>query len=86
MADMVERARALGVYTVVTDNRPYEVSPAKQIADAWYNISFSDIGKLFIEEYKKLKQAVITQATLQLFLRRIELRITNHQSLVHLAI
>ena len=46
MADMVERARALGVYTVVTDNRPYEVSPAKQIADAWYNISFSDIDAM----------------------------------------
>ena len=46
MVDIVERAKALGVYTVVTDNRPYEVSPAKQIADAYYNISFSDIDRI----------------------------------------
>ncbi|MCQ4022547.1 MULTISPECIES: acetyl-CoA carboxylase biotin carboxylase subunit family protein [unclassified Ruminococcus] len=46
MKDIVVRAKELGVYTIVIDNRSYEVSPAKQIANKYYNISFSDIDKV----------------------------------------
>ncbi len=43
---IVKKAKAMGVYTIVTDNRPYENAPAKRIADKYYNISFSDIPEM----------------------------------------
>lgn len=46
MIDMVRKAKKMGIYTIVTDNRPYELSPAKKIADKYYNISFSEIDKI----------------------------------------
>ena len=46
---IVNKAKEMGVYTIVTDNRPLEKAPAKQIADKYYNISFADI-----DEMKKL--------------------------------
>lgn len=46
MVDLVMKAKKLGVYTIVTDNRSYENSPAKKIADKYYNISFSEIYKI----------------------------------------
>lgn len=50
---IVKKAKELGVYTIVTDNRPIEKAPAKQIADAYFDIDFSDINKI--------KQLVIEQ-------------------------
>lgn len=41
MCDIVNRAKELGIYTVVTDW--YEDSPAKKLADKSYDISTSDI-------------------------------------------
>lgn len=46
MVDMVVKAQKMGIYTIVTDNRPYEESPAKKIADKYYNISFAEIDKI----------------------------------------
>lgn len=46
MVDMVVKAQKMGIYTIVTDNRPYEDSPAKKVADKYYNISFSEIDKI----------------------------------------
>lgn len=46
MVDMVAKAKKMGIYTIVTDNRPYENSPAKKAADKYYNISFSEIDKI----------------------------------------
>ncbi|MBE6564441.1 MAG: ATP-grasp domain-containing protein [Ruminococcaceae bacterium] len=43
---LVERARSLGVYTIVTDYYTCEESPAKKIADEFWNISWSDIDVL----------------------------------------
>ncbi len=43
---IVKKAKEMGVYTIVTDNRPYESAPAKRIADKYYNISFSDIPEM----------------------------------------
>ena len=45
---IVKRAKALGVYTIVTDNHAdWSLSPAKQIADEAWNISWSDIDALY---------------------------------------
>lgn len=43
---IVSKAKEMGVYTIVTDNREYEKAPAKQIADKYYNLSFSDIDAM----------------------------------------
>lgn len=52
MVDIVVKAQRMGIYTIVTDNRPYENSPAKKIADKYYDISFSEIDKI-VELIKK---------------------------------
>lgn len=45
--EIVKRAKALGYYTIVTDNHEnWSLSPAKQIADEGWNISWSDIDVL----------------------------------------
>lgn len=46
IANIVRKAKEIGVYTIVTDNRPYEKAPAKQIADEYYNIDFSNIAAI----------------------------------------
>lgn len=46
---LVERARELGVYTIVTDYYNQEASPAKKIADEFWDISWSDIDALEIK-------------------------------------
>lgn len=44
---LVERAKSLGVYTVVTDyNLDHTISPAKDVADEYWDISWSDIDRL----------------------------------------
>lgn len=53
--EIIERAKALGCYTIVTDNHPNSVqSPAKQVADEAWNISWTDIDELCrkCEEYQ----------------------------------
>ncbi len=45
--ELVKEAKALGVYTIVTDNRPNRAdSPAKQVSDEAWDISWSDIDAL----------------------------------------
>lgn len=44
--DLVRRAKELGVYTIVTDYYDVVNSPAKQMADEYWNISWSDIDTL----------------------------------------
>lgn len=47
---IIERARALGYYTIVTDNHTDSMlSPAKAVADEAWNISWTDIDKLCIQ-------------------------------------
>ena len=43
---LVERAKQLGVHTIVTDYYDTNVSPAKKIADEYWDISWSDIDAL----------------------------------------
>ena len=44
--DIVKAARKLGVYTIVTDWNNPQLSPAKLIADEYWNISLMDYDKL----------------------------------------
>lgn len=46
MCDIVNMAKKLGVYVIVTDWNKPEVSPAKQIADEYLNISLMDYDTL----------------------------------------
>lgn len=46
LVSLVERAQALGVYTIVTDYYDQDASPAKKIADEFWDISWSDIDVL----------------------------------------
>lgn len=52
IATIVAKAKEMGIYTIVTDNRPYEKAPAKQIADEYADIDLSDTEsiKLFIQQ------------------------------------
>ena len=43
---LVLRAKELGIYTIVTDYYDLDFSPAKKIADEYWNISWSDIDAL----------------------------------------
>ena len=44
---VVNRAKDLGIYTIVTDNNTdIAKSPAKEIADEYWDISWSDINQL----------------------------------------
>ena len=44
--DIVRSARRMGVYTIVTDNVPPERSPAKLLADAYWDISTAEVERL----------------------------------------
>ena len=46
LVTLVERARELGVYTIVTDYYDIETSPAKKVADEYWDISWEDIDAL----------------------------------------
>lgn len=46
ICDIVIKARELGVYTIVTDWNELEISPAKKIADEYWNVSISDTKHL----------------------------------------
>ena len=46
MISLVKRAQQFGVYTIVTDYYNAEISPAKKIADEYWNISWSDLDTL----------------------------------------
>ena len=46
---IVEAAKALGVYTVVTSWNKLEDAPAKQIADAYWDISLTDYDSLLVK-------------------------------------
>lgn len=46
LISLVERAKELGVYTIVTDYYDFIDSPAKTIADEYWDISWSDLDTL----------------------------------------
>lgn len=46
LVTLVERAKELGVYTIVTDYYNHKISPAKEIADEAWDISWEDLATL----------------------------------------
>lgn len=63
IGDLVEKAKELGVYTIVTDYNGLDKSPAKRIADEYWMDSLSDIDML-VSKIKKLGiSGVITNYT-----------------------
>ena len=44
--DIVRAAKQMGVYTIVTDNVAPEKSPAKRMADAYWDISTAEVERL----------------------------------------
>lgn len=46
ISTIVNKAKEMGIYTIVTDNRPYDKAPAKQIADEYVDIDFSDLERM----------------------------------------
>ena len=56
---LVARAKELGIYTIVTDYYDIENSPAKLIADEYWNISWNDIDAL----EKKCREAHVDGVT-----------------------
>ena len=46
MSDIVEKAKSMGVYTIVTDWYEPDKSPAKKLADEYWMESVADIDKL----------------------------------------
>ena len=44
---IVERAHEYGIYVIVTDyNTDHTISPAKDVADEYWDVSWSDLDKL----------------------------------------
>lgn len=60
---IVNAAKKKNIYTVVTDWYPYEKSPAKQIADKYYNVSTTDIEGLLDIIHKEEINGILTGFT-----------------------
>lgn len=63
IAGIVRKCKELGVYTIVTDNRPLHKAPAKLIADKYYDIDFSDIEEISRMIQKEKVNGVLTGFT-----------------------
>lgn len=46
IAGIVKKAKEMGAIVIVTDNKSFENAPGKQIADKYYDVSFSEIDKV----------------------------------------
>ncbi len=58
-AEMIEMAKAKGIYTIITDNKSVEESPSKKVADEHWDISVTDIDAL----EKKAREEGVTGIT-----------------------
>ena len=63
MVDPVIKAKNMGLYTVVTDWHELEKSPAKQIADEYWNISLMDYDQLVIKIKEEKIDGILTGFT-----------------------
>lgn len=61
--EIVRKAKAMGIKTGVTDWYAYDKSPAKQMADYWYDISTSDIDAMVTLIKEEKYDGVITGFT-----------------------
>lgn len=58
--EITEYAKKLGIYTIVTDYLPLEKSPAKQIADEYWDLSTADLDLLEKEAKKHGVNGVVS--------------------------
>lgn len=63
MVDPVLRAKSLGVYTIVTDWHELEKSPAKHVADEYWNISLMDYEQLVAKIKEENINGILTGFT-----------------------
>ena len=56
--DIVRAAKRMGVYTIVTDNVPPERSPAKLMADEYWDISTAEVDAQSVHRHHWVKLAV----------------------------
>lgn len=61
--DIVEKARKMGVYTIVTDWNDLSKSPAKKYADEYWNVSLMDCDKLAKLAYDHKIDGILTGFT-----------------------
>ena len=52
---LIKAAQEMGIYTITTDNVPYEESPGKQVADEYWDFNIYDVDGIV----KKAKEASI---------------------------
>jgi biotin carboxylase len=63
MVDPVLRAKSLGIYTIVTDWHELEKSPAKRVADEYWNISLMDYDLLVAKIKEENVNGILTGFT-----------------------
>ena len=51
---LIKAAQDMGIYTITTDNVPYEDSPGKKIADEYWDLDIFDVDKI-VEKSRKNK-------------------------------
>lgn len=61
--DIVTVAKAMGIYTIVTDWNSVEDSPAKQIADEYWNVSLMDYDTLSKQIFDNCVDGILTGFT-----------------------
>lgn len=63
MVDPVIKAKSMGLYTIVTDWHELAKSPAKQIADEYWNISLMDYDQLTVKIKEEKVDGILTGFT-----------------------
>ena len=63
MVDPVLRAKSFGIYTIVTDWHELDRSPAKQVADEYWNISIMDYDQLVTKIKQERIDGILTGFT-----------------------
>ena len=58
MEVIVNKAKSLGIYTIVTDNRPLSAAPVKLLADEYHDIDFSNYSEIKRNTYKYAKKTI----------------------------
>ena len=56
---LIKAAQEMGIYTITTDNVPYEDSPGKKIADEYWNLNIYDVKEIVKKAKKEHIDGVI---------------------------
>ena len=69
--DIVRAAKRMGVYTIVTDNVPPERSPAKLMADEYWDISTAEVERLAEAEQSGALESDAREGVVEEYLERL---------------